>query len=201
MRSMQTLRTARLVLEPLVVAHARAMFEVLSDPAIYRYLDYPPPASLEHLQRVYARLEGRKSADGNELWLNWVVSPFTQPPVGYVQATVYPEQSASVAYVLSSRHWGRGYASEAVQAMLEHLASAYGSRRYRATVEAENERSIQLLARLGFRCATRSEGARSLSLTERLFVRELTARRRGSRAAADRRAARRSGRNAPRGRG
>jgi RimJ/RimL family protein N-acetyltransferase len=148
---MQTLLTDRLVLEPLVVAHAHAMFDVLRDPAIYRYLDYPPPASLEHLQRVYARLAGRKSADGSELWLNWVVSPLAQPPVGYVQATVYPEQSASVAYVLSSRHWGRGYASEAVQAMLEHLASAYGSRRYRATVEAENTRSIQLLHAVGRR--------------------------------------------------
>ena len=48
---MLSIRTARLVLEPLTVAHAPAMFVVLRDPLIYRYLDFEPPESLEHLSR------------------------------------------------------------------------------------------------------------------------------------------------------
>lgn len=169
---MHELTTGDLVLEPLVVGHAEAMFEVLNDPALYRHLDDPPPPSVAHLRGVYARLEGRRSPDGRELWLNWVVRPQGQPPIGYVQATVLPNQTAWVAYVFSSKHWGRGYATQATRAVVAHLASAYGVVRYLATVEAQNQPSIRLLGRLGFRAATEQEaGGHSLTPTERLFVR------------------------------
>src|SRR5664279_3530467 len=123
---MQTLAAGQLVLEPLTVAHAAAMFEVLADAEIYRYLDHPPPPSLEHLRNVYAKLETRGSPDGSQVWLNWVIRLPGQPPVGYVQATVIAPGSAWVGYVLSSRQWGRGYAHTATRAMVEHLATAYG---------------------------------------------------------------------------
>ena len=169
---MQTITTAQLLLEPQTVAHADPMFEVLSDPEIYRYLDDSPPASVEALRSRFARLETRMSPDGNQLWLNWVIRPQGQPPVGFVQATVAPPGTALIAYVLSSRHWGRGYASIATHAMLEHLATAYQVRRFLATVEAGNQRSIRLLEHLDFRPATEQEAAgHRLSATERMFVR------------------------------
>jgi RimJ/RimL family protein N-acetyltransferase len=142
------IRTARLTLEPLTVAHAPAMFALLVDPALYTYLDFPPPPSLEHLQRVYARLETRRSPDGTEAWLNWIVVRDGEA-IGFVQATIYPDHSANVAYVLGSAHWGRGYAIEAVTAMLAEL----GGGKCFATVDARNARSIRLLERLGFRHA------------------------------------------------
>ena len=85
---MQTIVTPTLTLEPLLASHAEAMFELLSDRAIYQYLDYSPPASVEYLRGVYLRLEARRSPDGSEAWLNWVIRPRDQPLVGYVQATV-----------------------------------------------------------------------------------------------------------------
>jgi ribosomal-protein-alanine N-acetyltransferase len=167
----QTINAAELVLEPLMVAHADAMFGVLSDPQIYRYLDYGPPPSVEHLRDVYAKLERRESPDGSQLWLNWVVR-LGAKPMGYVQATVFPAGTAWVAYVLSSEYWGRGLACKATHAMIEHLASAYGITQYLATVEAQNRRSIGLLQRLSFRPATSQEAQdHDLSATERLFVR------------------------------
>ena len=169
---MHALVTSDLVLEPLVVSHAEAMFDVLSDPELYRYLDYPPPPSIEHLRGVYASVEGRMSPDGSQRWLNWVVRRPGQPPVGYVQATVTSTGTAWVGYVFSARHWGRGYATQATQAVLEHVACAYGVSRFLATVEAENQRSVRLLERLGFHEASEQELAgHELSPTERLFVR------------------------------
>ena len=167
---MRAIATSGLVLEPLVVAHAEAMFELLDDAAIYRYLDYPPPPSVDHLRDVYAKLEARASPDGTEIWLNWVVRSQGHTPVGYVQATI-SQRTAFVAYMLGRKHWGRGYAQEAMQAMLEHLASAYGVDCYLATVEVDNQRSIRLLTRLGFHLATAHElEGHSLSPTERMFV-------------------------------
>jgi hypothetical protein len=60
---MCTIATSELTLAPLGVADAEAMFELLSDAELYRYLDYPPPPSVEHLRAVYAQLEARKSPD------------------------------------------------------------------------------------------------------------------------------------------
>ena len=58
---MQTLETDGLVLEPLTVAHAVAMFELLSDPELFRYLDDSPPTDVAQLRGRYARLESRAS--------------------------------------------------------------------------------------------------------------------------------------------
>ena len=69
---MRTLETAALTLEPLTVRHADEMFAVLGDPAIYEY-ENEPPASLDALRRRYAALESRRSPDGSEGWLNWVI--------------------------------------------------------------------------------------------------------------------------------
>ena len=169
---MQMIVTPEMTLEPLRTSHAKAMFDLLGDEAIYRYLDYPPPPSVDYLRDVYARLETRRSSDGNEAWLNWVIRPRGQPLVGYVQATVTSNRSAHVAYVLASRYWGHGYAHRAMLAMLECLASAYDVERCRATVEVENQRSVRLLERLGFQLATEGElQGHQLSTTERMFVR------------------------------
>ena len=171
---MQTIVTAELTLEPLHTSHAEAMFEVLSDQAIYRYLDYSPPASVEYLRDLYARLEARRSPDGSEAWLNWVIRARDHPLMGYVQATVASNRSAHVAYVLASKYWGHGYAQRAMQPMLQHLATAYDVDRCLATVEAENRRSIRLLERLGFSPAAAHDLQRHhLSATERMFVRSV----------------------------
>jgi RimJ/RimL family protein N-acetyltransferase len=165
------LQTERLLLEPLTVAHAEQLFELLRDPVLYRYLDTPPPPTLEHLRGVYAKLETRRSPDGRERWLNWIVRPHRQAPVGYVQATVGGGR-AWVAYVLGRDHWGHGYAGEATAAMLRHLAAAHAVTRCLATVEAENLRSIRVLQRLGFHPAdAEALAGHDLSPTERLFVR------------------------------
>lgn len=169
---MQALAAGELVLEPLVSGHAEAMFEVLSDPALYRYLDHPPPPTVEHLQAVYASVEKRLSPDGSQVWLNWVVRRHGQAPLGYVQATVMPNHTAWVGYVFSVQHWGRGHATQAVRAMLEHLAVDCGIRRFLASVEAENLQSIRLLERLEFWPAQGNElEGHELSSSERLFVR------------------------------
>jgi ribosomal-protein-alanine N-acetyltransferase len=169
---MQTIAAGELVLEPLTAADAETMFGVLSDPQIYRYLDYGPPPSVDYLRDVYTRLEPRKSPDGSQRWLNWVVHRNGAEPMGYVQATVTPPGTAWIAYVFSSKHWGHGYARLAAHAMIEHLADAYGATRYLASVEADNRRVIGLLQRLYFRLATREEVQQhDLSATERLFIR------------------------------
>src|SRR5881392_2854460 len=89
-------------LEPQTAAHAEEMFELLSDPKIYRY-EGKPPSSLESLRERFQRLESRRSPDGREQWLNWVIRLQGGEAAGYVQATVHEDGRAAIAYVLGSK--------------------------------------------------------------------------------------------------
>ncbi|HSQ61394.1 MAG TPA: GNAT family N-acetyltransferase [Acidobacteriota bacterium] len=146
---MRVIATPRLLLEPQIAAHADEMFRVLGDPAIYEY-ENEPPASAEWLRERYTKLETRRSRDGREEWLNWVVRLRSSGLIGYVQATVDATGHASIAYVLSSAHWGRGFAHEAVAGMIAELAERHRVRRLSAVFKTANHRSRRLLERLGF---------------------------------------------------
>jgi RimJ/RimL family protein N-acetyltransferase len=168
---MQTLRVGPLVLEPLVVAHTEDMFALLAEPELYRHLDEAPPPSVEWLQARYARWQARRSPDGQQQWLNWVIREPEGRLAGYVQATVHPDGSAWVAYVLGRSSQGCGYATVATRCMMEHLGEHFAVRRFLARVEQANEKSIAVLRRLGFSEAGSDESTRhALSATERLFV-------------------------------
>ena len=149
----------RCTLEPLVAAHAAEMFTVLSDPAIYEF-ENAPPVSEEWLTRRYEALERRRSLDGQEQWLNWVVRIPGGELAGYVQATVLPSAAAaSVAYELGSRYWRQGIGRSAVAAMLGELRSEYGVHTFAAVLKARNFRSLGLLRVLGFSPASAQQAA------------------------------------------
>jgi uncharacterized protein YhfF/RimJ/RimL family protein N-acetyltransferase len=170
---MRTIHTDRLALEPQVAAHAAEMFAVLSDPAIYEY-ENAPPQSESGLRERFAELESRRSPNGREQWLNWVIRLPDARLIGYVQATVYPGGRAAIAYELGSAWWGRGLASQAVQAMLGELAARFGVRQVSAVLKQENQRSRRLLERQGFAMASPAEHARrEVERDEYLMLREL----------------------------
>jgi [ribosomal protein S5]-alanine N-acetyltransferase len=156
---MRRLCAALCTLEPQVEAHATEMFEVLSDPAIYQFEGEAPP-SLEALAAGFARKEGRRSPDGTEIWLNWVVRQPSGEAAGYVQATVMPGGHAYVGYEFASRFWRRGIATDALATVFAELASAYGVQRLVALLKSANYRSLALLRKLGFAEAARDEWAR-----------------------------------------
>ena len=60
------------ILEPLVPAHASAIYEQLLDKRQYEFIPQDPPTSLKALQRRYQALSSRLSPSGQEAWLNWV---------------------------------------------------------------------------------------------------------------------------------
>jgi [ribosomal protein S5]-alanine N-acetyltransferase len=153
---MRRIGTVSLTLEPQLAAHAEEMFAVLSDPAIYAYENEPPP-SIEWLRDRFVKLESRRSPDGQEQWLNWVIRLPNSKLVGFAQATVRSNGGAAIAYVLSSAYWGRGLARQAVLAMIGELAERYQVRDFYAVFKCGNQRSMRLLERLGFSLASSEE--------------------------------------------
>lgn len=132
------------------IEHAAELYKVLRDPGLYLFLDEVPPQSVGELAKKLARSELRRSPDGNEHWLNWVVRAECGAMAGYVQATVEENKETNVAYVFSPKFQGQGIASAAVRQMLEILVSQYQASMFFIVAEAANMPSLQLAQRLGF---------------------------------------------------
>jgi RimJ/RimL family protein N-acetyltransferase len=136
-------------LEPQLASHAAELYAVIADPALYEFIDTKEPASEAALRERLTRLESRTSPDGTEHWLNWIVRSSAGELVGYVQATVTPDHSAEIAYVLGRAHWRKGYAYAACTAMIDDLRKSYGVTRLTATLDPANTASLALLRKLG----------------------------------------------------
>jgi RimJ/RimL family protein N-acetyltransferase len=108
------------------------------------------PPELEPLRERYRRLAAGRSADGSEVWFNWIVRRAAdQAAVGVVQATVTADGSAAeVAWEVGVPWQGRGIASEAAAAMVEWLI-ARGVRSISATIHPDHDASAQVAARAG----------------------------------------------------
>ena len=143
------IESSRLRLVPLTRADASDLFAVLDDPGLHRYTGGEPLDQAALTER-YARLERGASADGSEVWANWVVRLREQgTAIGVTQATIGTD-AANVAWVIGQAWQGAGYGSEAAQAMTAWLRNA-GVGTLRAHIHPENEASARVAERAGLR--------------------------------------------------
>lgn len=72
--------------------------------------------------------------------------------IGYLNFHAGPDQHGMVeiGYTLMPAARGQGYAIEAVRAAVDWATRDHGVRRFRASVAPGNERSLNLIAKLGF---------------------------------------------------
>jgi RimJ/RimL family protein N-acetyltransferase len=142
----------------MVKAHANALYPILSDPALHTFTGDSPPRSEAALAEVYARRESRRSPDGDELWLNWLIQERELGiAVGYAQATISLRQTL-VAWVIAGPWQRRGYGSKAAQGLMAWLRRC-GFVNQKRTVPSQPREAVHeaasLLARpaaIGGRC-------------------------------------------------
>lgn len=142
--------TARLRLEPLEPRHAEGLHAALGDAEAMRHWDRPPNPDLDATRREVA---ASAAADPSHHGAWAVVREADGAVLGAVN---YHDRwdwqrRASVGFILARAHHGRGYAREAVGALLGHLFGALALHRAEALVDPDNAASLALLARLGFR--------------------------------------------------
>ncbi|HEY6893948.1 MAG TPA: GNAT family N-acetyltransferase [Rhodanobacteraceae bacterium] len=141
-----TFSTARLLLRRPDPADTAAVFEYASDPLVARYMDWPAAVDPADVMRVAERaLE--KWESGEEYSWRLTVPP-DDTPIGSIGCRI-DGQSADFGYVLSRRHWGRGYATEAARAVLDWLKSLDQIKRIEATCDVDNIASARVLEKLG----------------------------------------------------
>ncbi|MEO8281264.1 MAG: GNAT family N-acetyltransferase [Ideonella sp.] len=147
----KTLESERLSYEAIRKAHALELADALCDPMVYQFIDDRMAPSSTGLLESFARKEaGAPASRRSETWLDFAMrSKATGEAIGRVEATVLGS-GVELAYLLGARHWGSGFAREAVAWLQQLLIDEYEVRDFWATVKPGNERSLALLMRLGF---------------------------------------------------
>lgn len=137
--------TARLILRPLRVDDAEALHPMYSDVEANTYGSHPATTTIEESR---ARVE---KAVGDASWRGWAITlKGSDEAIGNVAC--YEKRQGKVTeigYTLRRDHWGHGYVTEAVAAMIDLLFSE-GQRRIFADTDPDNAASIAVVTRLGF---------------------------------------------------
>jgi RimJ/RimL family protein N-acetyltransferase len=150
MQAPERIETARLTLRRPRHADEDAIFtRFASDPEVTRYAGWPIHRSLEDTRGFLGFSDGQ--------WQQWSVGPYlvTLRDDGEVIGTTGLQcespQMASTGYVLARDAWGRGFATEALAAMVS-LARALGIERLQALCHPDHRASQRVLEKCGFTC-------------------------------------------------
>lgn len=150
--AIETLDTARLVLEPLTVEHAPAMVAVLAHPSLYEFTG-GLPVNEETLAERYARQIRGASADGSQGWMNWVIRDRSSSALlGFVQATLTEHPAglgSEIGWLVTPSAQGHGVATEAIRVMVRWLEE-HDVRMFAAHIHPQNESSKAVARKLRF---------------------------------------------------
>lgn len=114
-----TLTTPRLALRPLTLADLDFVAAMLADPAVMRF--YPQVHTRAEAEGWVRRQLARYERDGHGLLL--VEQRRTREPVGQVGLVMQEVDGAiepEIGYLIDSRYWRRGFASEAAGAVRDY---------------------------------------------------------------------------------
>jgi RimJ/RimL family protein N-acetyltransferase len=149
------LRTARLLLRPFTIDDLDAVYDIQSRPEVTRYLLFDVRDRGQARTALEERIEaGRPGHQGGRLLLALaVVLPQTGAVIGDVVLFLESREhrQGEIGYIFHPDHGGRGYATEAAQAILRLGFEAYGLHRIIGRIDARNEPSARVLERLGMR--------------------------------------------------
>lgn len=139
-----TLGTARLVLRPLVIADAEALWPAMSDPVLMTWWSSPSHRSIEETRAYVA---GNASHDP---YVTWAITREGGVALGWVVLREQRDKVGEIGYLLARGEWGNGIATEAVTAVIDHAFGDLAFRRLFADTDPDNAASNILLERLGF---------------------------------------------------
>ena len=148
MKAPLRVETARLILAPPEPPDAAAVFErYASDADVTRFLGWPRHRSLADTQ-AFVNFSAAE-------WTRWPAGPYLiwsrdDPELlGGTGFTFEAHDRAITGYVLAKDAWGRGYATEALTAIVD-VARAIGLTRLTAFCHPEHRASARVLEKCGF---------------------------------------------------
>ncbi|CAD6557211.1 GNAT family N-acetyltransferase [Paraburkholderia sabiae] len=146
------LETLRLRLEPFDETHFAGLLALNSDPVVMQFLGDGSPATAVEVQASIASAKERWERFGFSWWSIIRQDSDEIIGAGCVQHIENePGNPVEIGWRLKRDHWGHGYATEAARAMIAFAFDVLGVAAIHATTHPSNERSINVMKRLGMR--------------------------------------------------
>jgi RimJ/RimL family protein N-acetyltransferase len=149
--TLPTLTTERLALRWLDDGDLPSLFEIFSDPKVTPYVTIQPVHELAGAAKLLREIQQGFSS---QTLFQWGVARREDDRVigtCTLFALKAEHKRAEIGYALGSSHWGKGYITEALGALLRFAFGTLGLHRIEADVDPRNAASIRCLERLGFR--------------------------------------------------
>jgi RimJ/RimL family protein N-acetyltransferase len=146
-------RTARLILRPYTPGDLDALHAIESRPDVARYLYWRERDRAQARESLRRKIEATAlDKDGDSLTLAATLPPDGRL-IGDVQLNLLSREhrQGEIGYVFHPDHGGRGYATEAAEAMLRIGFEEAGLHRVIGRLDGRNTASARLLERLGMR--------------------------------------------------
>jgi ribosomal-protein-alanine N-acetyltransferase len=144
------LPAGRVVLRMLTAADVPALYAVFSDPEVARYWSRPAMTELcqaeEYLQSI---LEGYSTASFLQLGVERTSDRGVLGTCTLFHFD-WPNRRAEIGYALGSTHWGNGWMTEALRALMRYAFEELGLHRLEADIDPRNISSARSLTRMGF---------------------------------------------------
>lgn len=145
------INTQRLLIRAARSDDAAALHQRRNDSDVARYQDWLTPYPMSEVEKTLAEVEAMDGPQPDEWWMATVELSDTGEVIG--DLAVHPTQNGrtvEIGYTLASRHWGNGYAVEAVQALVDWLFTDESRTRLTGMLHPDNPASAMVLERTGF---------------------------------------------------
>ncbi|KWX80222.1 GNAT family acetyltransferase [Paenibacillus riograndensis] len=150
MSTFETISTDRLIIRTLEMKDKDALFKYRSIPEVYKFQTWQPKEVNEVEKFISYNMAVVPNA--GDTWLQVAISSKDGQLLGDIGIHYMDDGfHMELGYTLSPEFEGKGYASEAVRAVIDYVFSGLGKHRVTCSVDPDNLKSIRLLERLGFR--------------------------------------------------
>lgn len=140
------LTTDRLVLRPMTLADAPALFAILGDPQVMAFWDRPALPRLATVEAQMADELAAMAAGGFFYWTVWK----GDDAIGAVDLSNVDGAGATMGFAFRREVWGQGLAREAMAALTGYALGPMRLAQVTARVQTGNQRALRMLTALGF---------------------------------------------------
>lgn len=145
------IETSRLHIRSLVAEDAADLARRRSDPEVAKYQNWTLPYPVERAETMVASIVAMNGPENGEWWMAAACDRATGEVLGDLALHMSEDgRTAEIGYTFASEHWGKGYASEAVDAFIGYLFDGLGVTRVFGMLHPDNPASAMVLERNGF---------------------------------------------------
>lgn len=148
------IETNRLILRELEYSDEMDLFEMDSDPEVHLYIENNPVKSINEITKVIEMLKEQYKENGIARWA--VVNKSTKECIGWSGLKYFNQPLNNhnnfyeLGYRFKKKHWGKGYATESSNAIIEYGFGNLNIESIFAITDPRNVNSKKVLAKLGF---------------------------------------------------